>query len=57
MSKIEWIIESINANMMMEDMPLKSDDIIRIRKCLEEKNLFDSEIKTLIKKHGRSERA
>lgn len=51
MSKVEWILENTDANMTLEDMPLQSEDKIRIRNCLEGKITFDFAIQELKKKH------
>ena len=57
MSNIEWILENTDANMTLEDMPLQSEDKLRIRNCLEGKLSFDFAIQELKKKYTRSERA
>ena len=56
MSNIEWILENTDANMSLEDMPLQSEDKLRIRNCLEGKLSFDFAIQELRKKYIRSER-
>lgn len=53
MSDNERIIENINATMSMEDMPLMDVDKDRIRKCLEGKLSFQTEVELLIKKYVR----
>lgn len=51
MTKQDRIIANVNASMVMEDMPLTSEDKQRIRDCLNGKTTFQGAINEIIKKH------
>lgn len=53
MSKVEQIIENVNATMSMENMPLIEADKKRLKECLEGKISFDDAVATLVKKYMR----
>lgn len=51
MSKIDKIIENINASMCMENMELSQEDKDRLKECLEGTKSFQDEIEKLIKQY------
>lgn len=49
--RIEKIIRNVNANLVIEGMPLTNNDKIRMRDCLTGKTTVDVEIKKLVEKY------
>lgn len=51
MNNIDRIINNINANMSMEDIPLLEEDKKRLRLCLEGKISYEDAIAEIIKQY------
>ena len=51
MSKIDLILENVNATMEMENMPLTENNKAMIRNCLEGRVMFEDALNGLIAKY------
>ena len=55
MSEIDRIIENVNANMTMENMPLFQDDKQRLKECLVGGVSFEEAVEVLVRKYTHSQ--
>jgi len=55
MSQNDRIIENVNANMTMENMPLLQEDKQRLKECLDGRVLFEEAVEVSVRKYTHSQ--